>query len=116
MGPISKSVFKKFLSEIPLPKVIHKAVNTERGLRLWPSRTSKNDAKYNFRADKGSQLPDGKVELVIQANKNAENKGVRESAQQDSHKIISKAAVDPINDAQGHDVESDALKSFEERQ
>jgi hypothetical protein len=113
MSPISKSAFKKFLTQIPLDTVIQKAVNAERGQRLWPSQTSKNDAKYNFRADRGSELADGRVEVIIQANKNAENKGVRESAQKDSHRIVAKVAVDPASDPSGSSVEDDALDSFE---
>lgn len=114
MSPISKSAFKKFLAQIPLATVIQKAVNSGRGQRVWPSQTSKNDAKYNFRADRGSELGDGRVELIIQANKNAENKGVRESAQKDSHRIVAKVAVDPVKDPSGSSVEDDALNSFEE--
>ncbi|KAF2434795.1 hypothetical protein EJ08DRAFT_646265 [Tothia fuscella] len=75
MSPISKSTFQKFFNQIPLATVIQKAVNSERGQRLWPSRTSRNDSQKNFRLDRGSQLADGRVELIIQANKNAENKG-----------------------------------------
>ncbi len=114
MSPISKSVLKKFLNNLPLPTVIRKAVNAERGQRLWPSQTSRNDTQYNFRADRGSTLPDGKVELIIQANKNAENKGVRESAQKDSHRIVAKVAVHPENDPSGTSVYDDALDSFDQ--
>jgi hypothetical protein len=113
MSPISKSIFKKFLRQIPLTSVIPKALNADRGQRLWPSKTSKNDKTYNFRVDRGSTLPDGKVELIIQANKNAEDKGVRDSANKDSHRIIAKAALDPVNDPEGTTVEDDALDSFE---
>ncbi|CAE7021756.1 hypothetical protein P3342_004873 [Pyrenophora teres f. teres] len=74
MSPISKSVFKRFLDALPIGKVAQKIANTERGQRLWPSQTSKNDQKYNFRADKGSTLPDGSQEIVFQANKNAETR------------------------------------------
>lgn len=94
--------------------MIQKAVNTEHGHRLWPSKTPLNDTKYNFRADRGSELPDGKVELIIQANKNAEDKSVRQSAQKDSHRIVAKVVVDPVNDPSGVSVEEDALNSFEE--
>ncbi|KAF2838745.1 hypothetical protein M501DRAFT_1004562 [Patellaria atrata CBS 101060] len=100
---------------MPKSTVIQKAVNTECGRCLWPSQTSKNDQKYNFRADKGSDLPGGKVELIIQANKNAENKGVRENVQQDSHRIVAKVVVDPTNDPSGSSVEDDALNSFEKK-
>jgi hypothetical protein len=52
--------------------------------------------------------------LIIQANKNAEDKGVRESAQKDSHRIVAKVAVDPAKVRSGSSVEDDALNSFEE--
>jgi hypothetical protein len=112
MSPISKSVFKQFLEAFPVKKVAQKITSTERGQRLWPSQTSKNDQKYNFRADKGSTLPDGSQEIIFQANKNAENKGVKKSAQEDSHKIVAKVAIKPENGPS--DITKDALKSFEE--
>jgi hypothetical protein len=112
MSPISKSVFKRFIDALPIGKVAQKIANTERGQRLWPSQTSKNDQKYNFRADKGSTLPDGSQEIIFQANKNAENKGVRQSAQDNSHRIVAKVAIKPENGAS--DITEDALKSFEE--
>jgi len=112
MSPISKSAFKQFLNVLPVDKVVQKLVNTERGQRLWPSKTSKNDKKYNFRADKGSTLPDGSHEIIFQANKNAENKGVRQSAQEDSHRIVAKAAVNP--DEGADNLAKDALTSFDE--
>ncbi|KZF25506.1 hypothetical protein L228DRAFT_280744 [Xylona heveae TC161] len=114
MSSISKSAFKKFLDQMPFGKVVQKTKNAHRGQRLWPSQTSKNDKKYNFRADKGSKLPDGRQEIIIQANKNADDKGVRESAQKDSHRIVAKVAVDPVKDPQGDSINEDALNSFEE--
>ena len=114
MSPISKSTFKKFLELMPFSEVVQKFQSTERGQRLWPSQTSKNDKKYNFRADKGSTLEGGQQEVIIQANKNAEDKSVRESAQKDSHRIVAKVAVDPANDQQGSKITKDALNSFEE--
>ena len=98
---------------MPLTSVISKTAATPRGHRLWPPPNARDDQKYNFRADKGSELKDGKQEIIIQANKNAENKGVRESAQKNSHKIVSKFPVDPKNDSKGSNVEKDALASFD---
>jgi hypothetical protein len=114
MSPISKSIFKQFLEVIPFGRVISKTNTADKGQRLWPSRTPKNDQKYNFRADKGATLPDGRQEIIFQANKNAENKGVRQSAQEDSHRIVAKVAVDPKDDAKTSDIVDDVLKSFEE--
>jgi hypothetical protein len=62
--------------------------------------------------DKGSILPDGGQEIVFQANKNTKDKGVRQSAQENSHRIVAKIAVDPNNG--GGDIIEDALKSFED--
>lgn len=112
MSPISKSVFKKFLDALPVGKVVQKITSTERGQRLWPSQTSKNDKKYNFRADKGSTLPDGSQEIIFQANKSADNTGVRKSAQENSHRIVAKVVVKPNSGTS--DITEDALKSFEE--
>ncbi|KAF2454105.1 hypothetical protein BDY21DRAFT_291855 [Lineolata rhizophorae] len=114
MSPISKSTFKKFLEVMPFSKVVQKTKSTDRDQRLGPSQTSKNDKTYNFRADKGSMLSDGGQEVIIQADKNADNKDVRESAQKDSHRIVAKVAVDPAKDLQCDSIIEDALKSFEE--
>jgi hypothetical protein len=112
---ISKTVLERFLNKIPVGKVIEKAVNASRGQRLWPSQTSRNDQANNFRADRGSELSNGKYEVIIQANKNAEDKGVRESADKDSHKIISKVVIDPKNDPEGESFKDDALADFKKR-
>lgn len=107
----SKSIFKKFLEALPMSKASKKIVSTECGQRLWLSQTSKNDQKYNFRVDKGSTLPEGSQEIIFQANRNAENKDVRQSAQHHSHKIVAKVAMKPDGPS---DITDDALKSFEE--
>jgi len=112
MSPISKSIFKQFVESLPLGKISKKISSTERGQRLWPSKTPNNDKKHNFCVDKGSVLPDGRQEIIFQANKNAENKGVRQSAQADSHKIVAKVTIDP-KETTG-DITQDALKSFDE--
>lgn len=83
---------------------------TERGQRLWPSQNAKNDTKYNFRCDKGSTLPDGRHELIFQANENAEDTNVRKAAVADSHAIVAKIAVKP--EESEATVESMALESF----
>jgi hypothetical protein len=114
MAPISKTSFLKFVDLVPFDKVARKAKSTEKGQRLWPSRTPKNDQNYNFRIDKGSTLPDGREEMIFQANKNAENKGVRESAQKDSHRLLAKVAVRPNEPADESVIKAEALDSFEE--
>lgn len=99
---------------MPLSKVIQKTTVTPLGHRLWPSQTSRNDMTNNFRADKGATLPDGRQEIIIQANKNAENKGVRESAQKDSHRLVAKMVVDPEQVPDRSKLIGDVLESFKE--
>ncbi|KAF1972157.1 hypothetical protein BU23DRAFT_645003 [Bimuria novae-zelandiae CBS 107.79] len=97
---ISFKTLQTFLNKVQWNKVVQKAPNTPRGQRLFPSRTPKNDTNYNFRIDKGSDI-DGKPELIIQANKNAADKKVKEAAQNDSHAILAKGTVDPKIDTDG---------------
>ena len=42
-------------------------------------------------------MVDGKHDLILQANKNAANPGVKAAASEDSHKIWAKILVDPEN-------------------
>ncbi|KAF2220377.1 hypothetical protein BDZ85DRAFT_179034, partial [Elsinoe ampelina] len=51
---ISKKALDKFLPLVKWDKVRQKAETANRGDRLFPSKTSKNDKKYNFRFDIGS--------------------------------------------------------------
>lgn len=111
--PVPKSVLKDFVGAMPFAKVVKKLESTPFGHRLWPSQTSKNDENFNLRLDKGSTLPDGRHEVIIQANKNAKNKSVRESAQKDSHVIVCKMAIDPKNPDELKMAE-DAFDSFAE--
>ncbi|KAB8212979.1 hypothetical protein BDV33DRAFT_185723, partial [Aspergillus novoparasiticus] len=84
MGIGSKSV-KTFVAKVPWSKVIEKAGGAkDRGDRLWPSRNSKNDSTLNFRLDKGStDSKTGNIEIILQANKNAEDPEVKKAAQKD---------------------------------
>ena len=116
MSPVSKSIFKKFLAAIPFGEVARKAPTTDRGQRLWPPQTSQNDKKYNLRVDKGSSLPDGREQLIIQANKNAEDQSARKSAQKDSHKIVAMVAIDPQQDLLDEEaINEEAMASFYEQ-
>ncbi|KJF60889.1 uncharacterized protein CIMG_12020 [Coccidioides immitis RS] len=105
-------VVKKFAEGVPWSKVIQKVANAERGTRIFPSQTPKNDEKYNLRFDKGSVVG-GKHELILQANKNAENAGVKAAAAADSHKIWAKILVDPEN-VDEKKAEADLIESFKE--
>ncbi|KAF2440301.1 hypothetical protein P171DRAFT_435122 [Karstenula rhodostoma CBS 690.94] len=111
---ISFKTVQTFFNKVQWEKVVQKAPNTPRGQRLFPSRTPKNDKNYNFRIDKGSDV-NGKPELIIQANKNATDKKVRDSAQKNSHDILAKATVDTKIDANGERVRVELEKDFKER-
>ncbi|PYH95921.1 hypothetical protein BO71DRAFT_472946, partial [Aspergillus ellipticus CBS 707.79] len=64
--------------------------------RVFSSRTPKNDAKSNLLSGKGSVI-DRKHELILQANKNTVNAGLKAAAAEDSHKIWAKILVNPGN-------------------
>lgn len=81
-------------------------------MRLFPSQTARNDKKHNLRFDRGSVVG-GKLELILQANKDADNAGIKAAAAADSHKIWAKVLVDPENFNEGK-AESELLESFKE--
>ncbi|PGH03427.1 hypothetical protein AJ80_08675 [Polytolypa hystricis UAMH7299] len=113
--PVAKfsiKVVREFAAGVPWSRVIQKAKNAERGTRLFPSQSARNDKKHNLRFDKGSVVG-GKLELILQANKDADNAGVKAAAAADSHKIWAKVLVDPENFDEGK-TESDLLESFKE--
>lgn len=107
---ISIKTLQKFLDKVPWTKVLEKVKNTPKGNRVFPSRSSKNDASNNFRLDRGSDV-EGKPELILQANKNAEDKKVKEAAQNDSHAILAKGVADPS----GNDVKDQIVADFKKR-
>ena len=115
MAPtISIKVVKKALDTVPWSKVVSMAANASKGDRLWPTRTNRNEAKSNFRLDKGSVV-NGLSELIFQANLNAEDKNVREAAQKNSHAILAKGLADPVNDSNGDKAKSQILDDFRNR-
>lgn len=111
---ISFKTLQTFLNKVQWNKVMQKAPQTPRGQRLFPSRTPKNDANYNFRIDRGSDI-DGKPELIIQANKNAADNKVKEAGQKDSHAILAKGTVDPKTDTDGRQVRAMLENDFKAR-
>ena len=110
---ISNKAVETFAKGVPWSKAIKKAASTSKGQRIFPSQNTKNDQKWNFRLDKGSEV-DGKQELILQANKNAENKGVRDAAGKDSHAVLAKVLVDPVNDKDGKTAIRELLSSFKD--
>ena len=109
--PLSRKTFRKFINDIPWAKVYNKVANTEKGQRIHPTKS--NDPKSNLRIDKGAKVADDKHELVIQANKNADNAEVKKSAQKDSHRILANCTINPTTkeaEKAGEDLE----KSFRE--
>ncbi len=99
--------------DINWDRVSSKAASSSLGDRLWPSRTSENDAKTNLRADKGPET-DGKVKVVIQANKNAEDASIKAFAAKDSQRTVAEFTIDPKN-LDIAKAKEDALASFDER-
>lgn len=59
----------------------------------------------------GSEV-NGKFEIVIQANKNAENRSVRDAANKNSHAILAKVVVDPKENPTGEGVAESILDAF----
>ncbi|EEH11567.1 conserved hypothetical protein [Histoplasma capsulatum G186AR] len=110
MPPSIKSA-RKFLFGVPWTRVLPKVKGTSRGHRLYPSQTPKNDSKKNYRLDKGSVV-NGKHEIILQANKNAEDSSVREAANKNSHAILAKVVYDPENNPNGDGVPEALLASF----
>lgn len=113
---IGSKTVKNFLGKVPWTKVIEKAGGAkDRGDRLWPSRNSKNDSALNFRLDKGSvDSKTGKVEVILQANKNATDPEVKKAAQKDSDAILGKVLVDPTK-PDAEEAKETLLSSFKER-
>ena len=109
--PISSKTVETFTKSVPWDKTVKKAVNAQKGQRLFPSKTAKNDEKLNFRVDKGSVIGD-KHELILQANKNAKDKSVREAAAKDSHAIVAVLLVDPNNEEETQKAGSSMLSNF----
>lgn len=107
---ISIKTLQKFLDKVPWTKVLQKAKTTPKGHRVFPSRTPKNDASNNFRLDRGSEVG-GIPEIVLQANKDAEDKKVKEAAQKDSHAILAKGLADPSKS----DVKDRIVADFKKR-
>lgn len=103
---ISLKVLRTFLAKVPWIRVSAKAETAEKGDRLFPSRTPNNDRKHNFRLDRGSEVQ-GKPEIVLQANKNAEDKNVRQAAGKDSHAVLAKVVVGKSEDEMVDEIETD---------
>jgi hypothetical protein len=103
-----------FLEKVPWDKVAKKAPNTPRGQRLFPSRTPKNDKGMNFRLDRGSDV-NGEPQIIVQANKNADDVMVKQAAQKDSHAILAEAVLDTKKDKDGKSAKALLTDSFQLR-
>lgn len=91
--PISIKAVRKFIDGIPWAKIYKKAENTTKGQRLYPSQS--HDKSLNFRIDRGATTNKSQQEIILQANKGAEDAEVKKSAQNDSHRILAKCVIDP---------------------
>jgi hypothetical protein len=111
---ISVKTLQKFLDKVPWAKVLQKSKNVPKGGHVYPSRSSKNDSNLGFRLDRGSDV-DGKPELVLQANKNAEDTKVKQAAQKDSHAILAKGLADAASDPAGDKVRDQITSDFKKR-
>ena len=49
----------------------------------------------NFWLDKGATISNNQQEIILQANKDAEDTEVKKSAQQNSHRILAKCVINP---------------------
>lgn len=107
--PISIKTLRAFTEGIPWAKVFKKTENTTKGQRLYPSQS--HDKKKNFRIDKGATISDSQQEIILQANKDAENAEVKKAAQKDSHRILAKCVIDP-NDVDAEKAKKDLEESF----
>ncbi|KAK2810349.1 hypothetical protein FQN50_003080 [Emmonsiellopsis sp. PD_5] len=87
---IPKGPLEKFIASFNAIRAKAKLAPENSGGRLWPTRTTKNDGKANFRGDQGSQYtndPDT-YDVNIQANRNALNTSVRKFAEKNPHKKL----------------------------
>jgi HJR/Mrr/RecB family endonuclease len=67
--------------------------------------------RKKFRIDKGATISDSQQELILQANKDAENVQVKKSDQKDSHRILAKCVIDP-NKVDAEKAKVDLEESF----
>lgn len=68
----------------------------------------------NFRVDKGAKISEDEHELIIQANKNANDPEVKKAAQRNSHDILAKCVINPKK-VDIRKAKSDLEKSFKAR-
>lgn len=114
MSRISVKKVTEFADEIRWDRVAKKIVHAAKGERLFPSKTPKNDRQYNFRADKGAKVGD-KYEVILQANKNASDPGVRAEAAKNSHFEWAKILIDPEKDIDEQKPSEAMVESFREK-
>ncbi|OJJ65713.1 hypothetical protein ASPBRDRAFT_49525 [Aspergillus brasiliensis CBS 101740] len=90
---VSIKTVRNFIEGIPWAKLYKKAENATKGQRLYPSQSK--DKKLNFRVDKGATINETQHEIILQANKDADDAEVKKAAQKDSHRILAKCTIDP---------------------
>lgn len=109
---ISSKTLKAFLEKVKWDKVAEKAPNVTQGQRIFPAQV--HDSKLNFRIDKGKNV-DGKFELILQPNNNAENPKVKQAAQNNSHQILASTLLDTENDKSGDEARKQLMSDFKRR-
>lgn len=87
---LPKKAINGFIDAFNVAKAKAKLSKDNISGRLFPSRTTRNDSKSNFRADQGAphtEDPDT-FSVNVQANSNASNSSVRKYAQKNPHKEL----------------------------
>ncbi|KAF4221629.1 hypothetical protein CNMCM8980_005621 [Aspergillus fumigatiaffinis] len=82
-------------------KLLRPAVgdNTAAGRRIIPAQT--HDSSIGVRIDRGMQV-EKRIKIYVQPNKNADNRTIKELANQNSHQNLAEAWVDiedPVDDS-----------------
>lgn len=87
---IPKKALEKFIVGFNVGKAKAKLSPVNASGRLYPTRTTKNDAAANFRGDQGSQYTDDPdtYSVNVQANANASNTSVRKFAEKNPDKKL----------------------------
>jgi hypothetical protein len=87
---IPKKVLETFIQNFNVQRAASKLSSENAGGRLYPSRTTGNDAASNFRADQGTPFTSDRdtFSINVQANANASNSSVKKFAQQNPDKKL----------------------------
>lgn len=102
------------MNRIQWPKVFEKVKAAFRAHRPWDTRTSKKDRDNNYRLDMGV-VKNGLVHVLVQANKEAKDKSVREAAAKHGHAVIAEAPIDPAEDPDEEKAKESLIADFKKK-